>query len=216
MTDYMGPLSGVVVALDVDGVLLDSASDTRGHWKTQFARRFGVDADQLRDVFFLRWWPDIIVGRQRVEAGLADAFSALGWDIDVEDALACWFDGDFFINSEVVQAANEWSSRGARIVLATNQERRRASYLEHRLAPLVPFSGMAYSGQLGFLKDEMSFYLEAERLLDIPSPGAVVLVDDTADNVETAHRHGWLGLHFEKGSHWRSTVEELLYRASGC
>src|SRR5665213_2295424 len=127
MADSFESLAGVVLALDVDGVLLDSTNDERDHWLTQFSRRFGVDAEELRDAFFFRRWPDIIVGRRSVEAGLVDVFSELEWDIDVEDALSNWFDADFFVNDEVVSAVNEWASQGARVVLATDQERRRVA-----------------------------------------------------------------------------------------
>jgi putative hydrolase of the HAD superfamily len=109
---------------------------------------------------------------------------------------------------------NEWASQGARVVLATNQERRRAAYLERRLASLVPISGVAYSGQLGCLKEAGSFYAEAERFLGISLPATVVFVDDTRENVKAAQRHGWLALHFEKGDRWRTRVEGLLLDAS--
>jgi FMN phosphatase YigB (HAD superfamily) len=214
VADSLGPFAGVVLALDVDGVLLDSASDERGHWMAQFTSRFGVDAEQLRDALFFRRWPDIIVGRRSVEAGLVDVFAELGWDIDIEDALSCWFDADFFVNEEVVSAVNEWASQGARLVLATDQERRRVAYLEPRLAPLVPFAGIAYSGQLGHVKEEAQFYRDAELFLGIPSSEAVVFLDDRIENVKVAQRHGWLGFHFEKGDRWRTTVEGLLLEAS--
>ncbi|HEY5111759.1 MAG TPA: hypothetical protein VII67_05445 [Acidimicrobiales bacterium] len=207
-------LTGVVLALDVDGVLLATPNDPRDHWLSQFSRRFGVDADDLRTTFFRRWWPEIIVGRQAIEVGLAEAFSSLGWNIDVEDALSCWFDGDFFVDNEVVSAAKEWSSRGARVVLATDQERRRVAYLERRLAPLMPFEGVAYSGQLGHQKEEAAFYPAAEIYLGISHREVVVFVDDRVDNVAVAQQHGWRGCHFEKGNHWRRRIESLLLQAS--
>ncbi|HVB50368.1 MAG TPA: hypothetical protein VND89_01310 [Acidimicrobiales bacterium] len=207
-------LSGVVLALDVDGVVLEAPNDPREHWLKQFTRRFGVEADELRTTFFKQWWPEIIVGRQPIEVGLAEVFSSLGWNIDVEDALACWFDGDFFVDNDVVSAAKEWSSRGARVVLATDQERRRVSYLERHLSPLLPFCGIAYSGQLGHQKVEAAFYPAAENFLGVSQREVVVFVDDRVVNVTVAQQHGWLGWHFEKGDDWRRGIESLLLRAS--
>jgi putative hydrolase of the HAD superfamily len=179
-----------------------------------FSQRFGVGADLLDQAYFRRAWPDVIVGRGSIESTLTSAMHDLGWDIDVEDALHCWFEADFVADPDVVGAANGWSRRGIRVVLATNQEIRRARYIESRLAALIPLGGIAFSGDLGLLKDDPAFYAAAERRLGIePDRTSVVFIDDTDANVVAARRHGWRGLLFSRTSDWRQDAEQLIESA---
>jgi putative hydrolase of the HAD superfamily len=211
-----GAPEGVVVALDVDGVLLDPRRGGRGPWQVAFSQQFGVDANLLDQAYFQTAWPDVIVGRDPIETTLSAAMQDLGWNIDVDDALSCWFEADFVVDPEVVDAANDWSRRGIRVVLATNQEVRRAWYLEQRLATLIPLSGIAFSGALGILKVDPAFYAAAERQLGItPDRTSVVFVDDTEGNVEAARRHGWKSLLFSRESDWRRATERAIEPSSG-
>ena len=93
--------------LDVDGVLLDAMRGGRGSWKYEFSSRFNVDADELREDFFEPYWDDIIIGKRDFVPALGAALHSLRWDIDVEDALACWFEADFVPNDDVVRKVDE-------------------------------------------------------------------------------------------------------------
>src|ERR1700722_13472642 len=88
----------VLLALDIDGVLLDAGRGGRGPWQVSFGERFGVDPRRLNDTLFATSWPDVITGRRPVEAALAEALAALGWDMGVEAALQCWFEEDFVVD----------------------------------------------------------------------------------------------------------------------
>ena len=206
-----GATEGAVVALDVDGVLLDPGRGGSGPWEVAFSQRFGVDANRLDQAYFQGAWRDVIVGRDPIETTLSAAMQGLGWDIDVDDALRCWFEADFVVDPEVVYAANDWSRRGIRVVLATNQEIRRARYIEQRLATLIPLRGIAFSGAPGIPKDDPAFYAAAERQLGITPDGtSVVFLDDTEGNVEAARRHGWKSVLFSRERDWRQATERAI------
>jgi putative hydrolase of the HAD superfamily len=203
----------VLLALDVDGVLLDPTRGGRGPWQVAFGERFDVDARRLDEALFARGWPAVLVGKRTVEAALADALEELGWGMGVDAALACWFEEDFAIASAVLEAAAAWAGQGVPLALVSNQEPRRARYLEERLAPLLPISGTAFSGDLGLTKIEPPFYERAEQQLGFADDRpAVVFLDDTLDNVEVARRHGWTGVHFCVDGDWRRDVAEALER----
>lgn len=173
---------GTVLALDVDGVLLDPGRGGRGRWQKAIGETFGLDPTLLDQAFFQRSWSEIIVGREPIEPTLARALLELGWEIDVEAVLRCWFEADFEVDHEVVQAVNEWAASGIFVALVTNQEARRASFLELNLGAVLPIMGMAFSGALGVLKSDPAFYPAAEHWLDIGGPGhRVVFVDDSLD-----------------------------------
>jgi HAD superfamily hydrolase (TIGR01509 family) len=134
----------------------------------------------------------------------------------VEAVLACWFEEDFVVDSKVLAAATAWADRGVPLALVSNQEPRRARYLEERFASLLPISGVAFSGDLGVVKSDAAFYDSAERRLGLHGTGRpVVFLDDTAANVEMASRHGWTGIHFTKGGDWRRRMTDALDDGGG-
>jgi len=111
-----------LLALDVDGVLLDPQRGGRGPWQAAFSERFGVDARLLDSTLFAAPWADVITGRRPVESALTAAFEALRWDIGVEDALQCWFEEDFVVDPAVLGAATTWPGLGVPLALVSNQE----------------------------------------------------------------------------------------------
>jgi putative hydrolase of the HAD superfamily len=205
---------GVVLALDVDGVLLDSRRGGRGPWHREVEQRFGVDATDLQRVFFRPSWPAIVRGREPIEPALDAALRELAWPMTCEALLDCWFEADFVVDRDVVDAVNAWSDAGARVVLVTDQEHRRAAHLRGSLAALMPISGFAYSAAIGLVKRDEGYFPAACAYLGIePAGAAVVFVDDTLPNVEAATRHGWAALHFTKADGWRDEIERALRQA---
>jgi putative hydrolase of the HAD superfamily len=198
------------LALDVDGVLLDPTAGGGG-WATALHERFGVDPDALRSSFFQRFWPEIIVGRAAIEPALATAITDLGWTMTADALLECWFEADLVVDDDVADAARAWSADGARIVLVTNQEHRRAAFLRQRLRTVLPPSDMAYSAAIGFMKKDPEFFPLASDQLGIDRQDkAVVFVDDTLENVAAARRHGWFAIHFTKAPGWRDEISAAL------
>ena len=146
-----------------------------------------------------------------MEAALARALAELDWDIDVEALLQTWFATDLEIDHDVVRAVDGWATSGVRLVIVTNQEVRRARFLERVLTGILPIDGMAFSGALGTVKSDPAFYPAAERSLGIDGRGTdVVFVDDSLGNIEAAQAHGWHGVHFDKRSDWRTRITSAL------
>jgi putative hydrolase of the HAD superfamily len=204
-----------VLALDIDGVVLDPTLGGRGGWHRVLADRYSVDADRFARVFFSRHWPDVVVGRTAVEPALAQVMVELGWTMTVDDVLSCWFEADFAVDGDVVEAARAWADEGARLVLVTNQEHRRARFLEEHLRAVMPVDAMAYSAAVGLMKHDPQFFAAASELLGIDRQArSVVLVDDARQNVEAARRYGWGAVHFTKGHGWRSEITAALKAAA--
>lgn len=203
-------LRQTLLALDIDGVLLDPMRGGLGRWQEAFSDHFGVDGARLDGALFAGSWADVIVGRRSIESALDEALCALGWEIEVEAALRCWFEADFVVDPDVVAAVRDWSAAGCAMALVSNQERRRARFLEARLARLLPLAGTAFSGDLGTVKDDPAFYRRAEEHLGLRRAASVVFLDDTPANVEVASRHGWQAVQFVPGGDWRHLVEAAL------
>jgi len=208
-------LEGAVLALDVDGVTLDSSFDKNPHWMTVVSAKFDIDAHLLRTELFERSWPDVVRGRQPIEVALAEVINKMGWTVSVEEILECWFEADYFLDNEMIEAVIDWANQGARIVLATDQEHRRAEFLRSRLADVLPLSGFVYSGAIGYVKEEREFYPVADVEFGTSERvQSVVFVDDRIENIEVACRHGWRGFQFENQVSWRRDIDHLLQEAT--
>lgn len=208
-------LQGVVLALDVDGVILDDARGGSMRWKSAFGEKFGVSADLLSKEFFGRVWSRVIRGQFPIESALEETITALDWTMTVDQVLNIWFETDYYPDNEVVAAAFSWAQQGARVVLVTNQEHRRAEFLKFRLSKLLPLGGFIYSAAIGFVKEEREFYPIADTQLGTSElADAVVFVDDTLENVEAARSHGWRAIHFEKSTAWQSRIDYSLQQAA--
>jgi len=197
----------VVIALDVDGVLLESRPKARGSWQDALERRWPVDRRELADAFFGPHWQSIVCGRQPLEPVLAAVLLELEWPMTAAELIGFWFEADFHLNHLVVSAALAWHRAGATLVLATNQEHRRAAYLRNRIEPILPITGVAYSGALGATKDDLGFYERARRELGIGGDSLVTLVDDDHRNVVAARAAGWSAVFFGEANRALSEVK---------
>jgi putative hydrolase of the HAD superfamily len=202
----------LTLALDVDGVLLDPARDGEGPWTNELQRRFGIEPGQLHETFFQRGWADVINGRRRIEDGLAEALAQIGTTADVESVLACWFDADYVPIADTFELARRAVHAGCRVVLATNQEHRRAAYLHRRIGAAFQLERVIYSADVGHQKHDPRFFEVASDLLclSVSERSNVVFVDDVMQNVEVARSSGWRALHAVPGQPWHDDVAKLL------
>lgn len=202
----------VTLALDVDGVLLDPDRNGAGHWSNELTSRFGIDRAQLRESFFMNCWDDVVNGRRSVEDGLAEALALIGTTVDVEAVLSCWFDADYAPIDETFDLARRAAAAGCRVVLATNQEHRRADYLRRRIGATLPLAGVIYSADVGCQKHDPNFFeIASERLGVHPDRrSSVVFVDDVLHNVDVARSAGWRAVHAADDHPWRDDVAELV------
>lgn len=197
-----------VLALDVDGVLVDGSAGGTRHWTDAMHARFGITRGEFREAFFMRVWDDVVNGRRPVEPAVEEALGRLGRDdIEVEEFLACWFDADFVLVDPAIAFAERVRASGRRVVLATNQEHRRAAYLRDHLP--LDLDDVLYSADLGVQKHDPRFFELATQRLDV-APQHVLFVDDVEHNVVVARSCGWHAVHAPPGNEWIAEAERLL------
>ena len=202
----------LTLALDVDGVLLDPDRGGRGHWSSELAARFGISPEAFRRAFFVAAWDDVVTGRRPIEPALADGLLALGSTASVEQALECWFEADFCLIEPALAFARRVAASGTRVVLVTNQEHRRATFLATRLGAELPLDAVVYSAAVGAQKHEPIFYDVASERLGIVRDrrSEVVFVDDMADNVTQARGSGWTAIQADPDGAWFRVAERAL------
>lgn len=202
----------LTLALDVDGVLLDPDRNGDGHWTNELTAQFGIERAQLRESFFMNCWDDVVNGRRSVEDGLAEALARIGVTVDVEAVLSCWLDADYAPIDEAFDLARRAAAAGCRVVLATNQEHRRADYLHRRIGAEFALDAVIYSADVGCQKHDPRFFeIASERLgVNVDLRQSVVFVDDVMHNVDVARSSGWRAVHASSDQRWRHEVAELL------
>ncbi len=206
-----------VLALDVDGVLLDPQRGGSGPWTVEMERAFGITRPQIQRALFERSFDDMLIGRRSIDDGVAEALADLGGDVAVDDFLEVWFDTDFVVIDDTVALANRATAAGCAVVLATNQEHRRAAFVRERLGRVMRIDDVCYSADLGVTKHDAGFFELASARLGIESARRfeVVFVDDVEHNVAQARLAGWLGVHAPPGmpaATWIAQVDRLLDR----
>lgn len=201
----------VVLALDVDGVVVDPLRGGAGDWTDVATARFGIEAGWMRP-FFQGPWSDVVVGRQPVEAALAEALEEQGSSVDVEDFLTCWLEADAVLHEHVISAVVGWAAAGAVVALVTNQEHRRAAFLRELLSPRMEIASLVYSAELGVAKPHPEFFVRADQQIraDCPEVKSVVFIDDSEQNVRAALAHGWTAVHFSNAPTWQREVEKAV------
>lgn len=202
----------LTLALDVDGVLLDSDRDGAGHWSRELRERFGIDPEQLSDTFFAPSWRDVVTGHQPIEPVLARALVDMGSTVDVETVLACWFEADYVPIEPSFDLARRVARSGKRVVLATDQEHRRASHLRQNIGGAIPLAHIFYSADVGYQKRDPRFFEHASAQLDLATSerSGVVFVDDRIANVDVARSCGWHAIHATGDTTWRDEVTKLF------
>lgn len=207
-------MSERVLALDVDGVLLDADRGGDGDWTNELERRFGITRPQIRAAFFAERWEDVVNGRRPLEGALQEALTQLGVDTGVEEVIACWFDADYVPFEPALDLARRASAAGIRVVLATNQEHRRARYLRERLEGHFPLDDVLYSADLGIQKHDPRFFAAATARLEVDDVSRIVFVDDVEHNVAQARAAGWTAFVALPDQAWVSEVENLFCRSA--
>lgn len=185
------PLPSVWV-VDVDGVLVDADNSA---WRLPVCAACGITPQQLRE-FFRTDWPDCVEGRRDTALALAPWLERWGAACDAETFIAAWHREDAALNRPLLSRLAAWRGAGARLLLATNQDHRRADYLWNTLGLGEGFDGMVHSAAVGARKPSVAFWQAVADRIGDHAPEDVVVIDDNAANLAGAAPFEWRTHHF--------------------
>jgi len=185
------PLPAVWV-IDVDGVIVDAGNHD---WQGPIERTFGITPAQLRD-FFRSDWAACVEGRRDIAEALAPWLVRWQAPCDAEAFIAAWHHADAALNHGLLERLAAWRAAGARMVLATNQDHRRAAHLWHTLKLVDRFDAMVHSAAVGARKPDVAFWQVVADRIGEHEPHEVVVVDDSAANLAGAAPFEWRTHHF--------------------
>lgn len=183
------------VLVDIDGVLVTGRPADGLHWSHDLERDLGIAPDLLQRRFFAPYWIDVVTGRAGLLETLAPILSEIAPSVSTEVLLEYWFARDARLEEVVLQDIAALRRDGLTVALASNQEHLRARHLSERLGLAGHVDHFYYSAAIGARKPDCAFYRHIERELGAPA-GALLLIDDTIENVSAARQAGWRAVHW--------------------
>ena len=123
-----------------------------------------------------------------------------------EQILDLWLDLDANPDAEMLGLVDALCAAGTRQVIATNNEARRAAYIENRMGMGDRMERVFASGPMGIAKPDPGYFVHIAGEMDVPG-SEFFFVDDLVENVQAARDAGWQGFHFTD-----QTRDELIER----
>ena len=175
--------------VDVDGVVARRADGRR--WDADIEADLGVKAEDLQRRFFQAHFADVVHGRAALKDRLTTALAEIAPHLSAGDLTAYWFAKDGELDAVLLDDLAELRrTTGLRMDLATVQEHERAAYLWTTLGLSDRFDAIHYAADLGCAKPEPAFFAAVAERTGF-TPDALLLIDDSARNVDGARAAGW-------------------------
>ena len=188
-----------LIAWDFDGVLNRNMEGGRFRWAAAFERELGMPIARFVEVVFGNGFDAVITGQQDLRARVALWAEAEGYAPGPDALLDFWFRTDAYPDDAMLALMEEVRATGARQVIATNNEPRRAAYIEGPLGFGARVETVFASGRMGLRKPDPAYFRHIAQATETP-PSHLLLVDDTLANVTAARAVGWSAIHMPEGS----------------
>lgn len=172
------------VAFDLDGVLIPSGPSFE-----YFERDHGITRNDFREFFEGPYGPAML-GKADLFDVLPAALRRWNWRGTSESFARAWFQSCADAEPAAVEIVQGLRARGVTCYAASNQDSRRAMFLDSLPWLQALFDRRFYSCRLGAKKPSAE-YFEIIRLEAALASEAMLFVDDNIENVESARRCGW-------------------------
>ena len=182
------------VVWDFDGVLNANIVDGRFIWADNFERDIGQSLESFTRAIFNAEFDRILRGEKDLLAHVSAWLTAVACARSPESILRYWFESDSHVDLELLAVMERVAAAGGKNIIATNNELRRASYIEKEMGFGSRVERIFASGRMRCLKPEAKFFREVTR--ERVSPGRVILIDDNHQNLRAARDLGWHTHHF--------------------
>lgn len=184
-----------IIAWDFDGVLNRGIVDGRFIWFDSFDTDIGQSSEVFQKHVFAENIKAILTGEEDLKDRVSDWAAAVGYTGGADTVLAYWLAKDAHPDPEMLELMQQLSQRGVRHVIATNNEARRAHYIEHDMGFGQRVEHIFTSGRMGLAKPDPAYFEYVTNTLNV-EPADILLVDDSATNIVTAQELGWQAFHF--------------------
>ncbi|MEL7109710.1 MAG: HAD-IA family hydrolase [Pseudomonadota bacterium] len=198
-----------IIAWDFDGVLNRNIVDGNFLWKATFDEDMGGSVSDFSQYMFRSGrFGDVLAGQRDIRDLVADWLNQSSCQKTPDEILEYWFRKDALPDARTIDILTRARAAGYRNVIATNNEARRAAYIERDMGFGAHVEHVFAAGPMQCQKPEPAFYQTIERTLGV-SGSDLFLIDDKAENVTAARALGWDGFFFREGDY--AGLEEALF-----
>jgi len=196
-----------VIAWDFDGVLTRNIVDGRFIWADDFEADTGQSRELFEDFIFGRDLDAILTGRQDLRDRVDAWAKSVGYAPGPDALLEYWFEKDARLDPMTLGLMDRVAQKGLRQVLTTNNENRRATYIENDLGFGNRVEHIFASGRMGVAKPDTEYFRTVSATLKVEA-NEILFIDDLAENISAANAFGWQTMHFTDNT--RDTREAIL------
>lgn len=189
-----------VVAWDFDGVLNRNIENGVFAWARGFSDDLGLSLKSFSGFLFQGRFQKAMVGEACLRELVTEWAGANGASGREAEILDYWFTRDALPDADVLAMVAQLRQRGIANVMATNNEIHRTSFIESDMGFDLHMDRIFAAGRMRVAKPDPDYFRHLERELGM-SGQHMLLVDDMAENVESARRIGWQAFHFTEGAH---------------
>ena len=176
------------ILFDADGVLLHREM----YFSERLARDYNIDLAHINE-FFKHDFHACVIGEADIRDKIAPYLPRWGWTKGVDALLDFWYSTDGILDKTLLAKVDTLRAEGLRCYLATDNEKRRLTYILDTIGLRSHFDGVFASSHLGAAKNDPAFWHSVIAELETPLE-TILFLDDDPKNVELARQ---MGLHAE-------------------
>ncbi len=195
------------VVWDFDGVINDSLVNGRFAWADDIEDDLGISLKEFEKQIFSDAFLDVICGRIDLLDHINDWKEATGFAGSAKLILDYWFKMDARPDERIILIMDDVARAGVKNVIATNNENRRATFIENEMGFGSKVDAVFSSGRMGCRKPQPEFFQHVVSNLGTSS-NRLLLIDDNENNITTAASLGWQSHCFHKAGY--SNLRERL------
>lgn len=188
-----------IVAWDFDGVLNRNIVNGRFIWADTFEIDIGHSLNEFTEKIFRNGFDEVITGKVDLRDRIEDWARSVNYTEGADALISYWFKNDALPDVEVTMAMDMLSSRGVRQIIVTNNEARRATFIEREMGFENRVEHVFASGRMGVRKPDPAFFNHVTDMLEA-EPEQMLLIDDCPKNVPAAVHCGWRAFHFTENT----------------
>ncbi len=196
-----------VIAWDFDGVLTRNIVDGRFIWANDFEADTGQSREIFEEFVFGRDLDAILTGRQDLRDRVEAWAKSVGYAPGPDALLEYWFKKDAILDPMTLGLMDRIAQKGLRQVLTTNNENRRATFIENQLGLGSRVEHIFASGRMGVAKPDTEYFRTVTSTLMVGA-NEILFIDDLAENISAAKAYGWQTMHFTDDT--RDNLEVIL------
>jgi putative hydrolase of the HAD superfamily len=178
------------VIWDFDGVVNANVVDGHFIWIDNFKTDIGHSPEVFAEQVFNHEFDQVLRGEKDVIDQLREWAAHVQLSGSIQEIYNYWLTSDCHVDDRILGVMDDVRTAGVGNAIGTNNDPRRAKYIEREMGLGAHIEHMFAAGRMGVLKPDAAFFEHISDALQV-APDRLILIDDLAENVESAAQAGW-------------------------